>query len=105
MKFPDSGIVRVALGEGCPALAGIGLQGGSDVENRVFRKGRSRAALPRDAPPDPKGETLARVRLEEGHAHGPGNHKKMKIIQFSINIDKFTVFFDKFLKMIPMKKR
>ncbi len=55
-------------------------------------------SLKRVVPCDPKGQTLARVRLEEGHAHGPGNHKKMKIIQFSINIDKFTVFFDKFLK-------
>ena len=80
------------IGRNWPVKGGVMLKTAFSV--RAVRK----QSLKRVVPSDPKGETLARVRLEEGHAHGPGNHKKMKIIQYSINIDKFTVFFDKFLK-------
>ena len=55
---------------------------------------------PRVVPPDPKRRTPARVRLSRGAAPmNPELTKEMKIIQFPVNMDKFTGYFDKFLKI------
>ena len=86
------------IGRSWPARGGE-LMPQTTLSVRAVRK----RSLKRVFPSDPKGQTRTRVRHEEGHAHGPGNHNKMKIIQFPVNIDKFTVFFDKFLKMTPMR--
>ena len=54
----------------------------------------------RAAPHDPKMRAPARVRLSrETVPTSPEITKEMKIIQFPANIDKFTGFFDKFLKI------
>ncbi len=94
---------------GAEGLSRIGrnrsARGGAMPKTTFSKRAVRKRSLKPVFPSDPKGETLARVRLEEGHAHGPGNHQKMKIIQFSINIDKFTVFFDKFLKNIREEKK
>ena len=56
--------------------------------------------LQRAAPHEPQRRTPARVRLSWGTVSmNPGMAKEMKIIQFPVNIDKFTGFFDKFLKV------
>ncbi len=66
----------------------------------AYSAGAVRERLPlRPAPHDPKRRTPARVRLSWGTTPmNPGMTKEMKIIQFPVNMDKFTVFFDKFLK-------
>ena len=70
----------------------------------MTRTAHSAAAVrgwpPQPVPPsDPKRRTLARAWPPGGAAPmNPELTKEMKIVQFPVNIDKFTGYFDKFLK-------
>ena len=98
-EFRRSGMVRAAKEFPShppePARAG-----GAALKSTFSAEAVRERRLQRVLPSDPKRRTLARISSPRGAAPtNPAMKKEIKIIQFVVNIDKFTGFFDKFLKM------